>query len=341
MEINSATEKTPTEFFLEDAFKLSAWNKMAPHLDALSLSRTLEELGIKSNATHEALKNKLPLFTLLWLMDYYFPEAKFAAVNAKKSDATNRANMLSQLNMSDLVEASEFLQNTKLSDFIRQQLWNDLMLAASGSLFTLPEEISASIEKNIVKTRCNLEMSFLSKTDNQILKQIVKDSNMLPNGQPLNLKQDLCETIQSLNELSRESTRKNIQKCMDKLRKFGPNDLEMTQQEFDNAKLDVARFFDAVNHWDDAKSYYMPLAIEGQTQKEREDQFGQDIRGFCRENNKSCFTAVARLHATAAAVKKHAKNCNGMISTYRKRNLQARSKRGEKLSFADKFRNWF
>jgi polyhydroxyalkanoate synthesis regulator phasin len=269
------------------------------------------------------------LLLLLWLIDYYYPTENFAASHARFSNEENRVTMLSKLSLSQLVEGAAHLATPTLTAAIRTHLWKDFMQYTTQSTVTLPVNVNRDIEKHIVQHRCKLEMVFLSKTRKNILTEIVQDlvdTGMLPNNQALNLKQDLCATIQALNDISRDRTKETIRTCLTELHTFGPDALDMTQAKFDAATAEVRQFLVAVDRWDDASSYYL-------------DANGSF--GFCDKDTDSCFTNVARLHATAAAVKNHAKTCTSMLSKARKEHLKTRSSRGERLSFRDKLRTWF
>jgi hypothetical protein len=276
--------------FIREAFKLSKWNALTPTLHVLDLVRTMEALVIPSEVTLHLLRTRLPLFTLLFLVDRYYPDEGFARAHAHVSDGACRTAMLDKLHLSHLVEGAEKWGDLKIMGLLRTQLWKDFMSAAKGGAkFELPAVVHQNIANKLVRDKCHLEMTFLSNTHQDILQQVLRDLN-LPNEQPLNMKQDLCRTIQALNDLSREETRDTIHACLTRLRDHG--EAHMTDAAFHTETETVQKFMRAVDNWDKAESYYM------------------DTYGFCANGTtNSCLTSVARLHATARAVKRYADKC--------------------------------
>jgi hypothetical protein len=236
-------------------------------------------------------------------------------------------------------------------------MWEQLMYQL-GKREDLQGYFGADISPNIVlmlaKQRTELESSYLSEKDIQILQKIATEMNAMysapneketKNKQILNLsKEDLVCVITNINKIARDKSKKKIASCLKQFDNYKSNRLVTESPKGIKGALsrdyvenqlgpELSNFAKVVSRYNDVSNYF--LADDAPEHNE-----------FCNvayhdQSMPDCSTTIKRLHVYALKLEQAANNCNTVIEAGEKANLKERYASGNSSGLIDRGRGWY
>jgi hypothetical protein len=208
-----------------------------------------------------------------------------------------------------------------------EAMWQTLMRASiEMSGFVFPPNCSQDIVETVIKAECKHEINTLYDQKVKVLRSLASDMDpKLKHNQILNMpKEELCLVVADINDLTRQRTKKSIEKCSSLLSKYGSEDLIMKSPAAqENLRKDVSHFVLLIDEWDALEKWYTAGSKE------------------CNSATQDCSSNLRRFHAVSRQVIGLANSCSKTISQAEKQKIKTRIDGNEKVGMYDRIRSWF